>query len=338
VDVIQRKKVRKALGDFCQAAVYTRTRRQSLQTKVQKTALLEAVGAQGGFLLPTDILYGVDAQLMERSLFHQLAFNIQMDAPQVQIPAVDITAAHATGASPLLGGLAVQWQVPEGTSVPESEPSFVGVSLKKADLIANVVVSNQMVWDGGEALGSYLETVFARAITWAVERACFTGTGVAQPLGILNAKATLLVTRGTGGTIVQNDLGNMMGALLPACYAGAVWACSVTALQKMEGLVTYVSNPSIHDHALAGSLFNRPLFVTENLPAVGTTGDLILFDPGMYILGTGELLIDVSTHVKLLSNQTVFRLWWRGNGQPIPSGTCTLADGVTPAGCFVALN
>lgn len=327
-EVLHPRARRKALGRFCQ------------NVAINKAAMGEYSGTTGGYLIPIQLQIGIDEKLRERKLFHKRAFRQEMTTKECWTPCFDLTASHATGASPLFGGLNPTWTTPEGSALPESEPSFGGGKLVTKDLLCYAAASNQLLQDGGEALGEYLEEQFYKALGWAVERACFVGDGATAPMGVSTSPATKVVTRAGTGTIAQADVANMVGALLPACFADAVWACSLSALAKVTALGFYTANPAYkhEDPHLCGTLFTRPVYVTENLPAVGTQGDLMLFDPTLYVLGERHVEVAASPHPNYLNNQTVFRLWWRGDGKFLPNGTVTLADGSTTAGVAVALS
>jgi HK97 family phage major capsid protein len=208
-------------------------------------------------------------------------------------------------------------------------------------LMGIVYASNQLVADGGEALGTYLEQMFAMAIEWAVEYGCFNGTGAGQIQGVVNSPATVQVTRKTPSSVVVDDVSNMAQALLPACYKRCVWACNTSVLSSLPKQANFFINGGWKDSAgLSGALLDRPLYGTEKLPVLGTLGDLVLFDPYLYVLGTRLIEVEHATEepTAFNRNQTAFRLIWRGNGQPLPKGTTTSADGTTLMGGFVALK
>lgn len=325
-----RRQVRKGLGDFCKQVV------------VNKAALYEFSGTAGGFLVPPELVLGINTVLSEEGFFHRYAYNQPMASATCAVPSVDLNASHTSGDSPLLGGISFTWKVDTdaGTNIIETEPAFTSAQLVAHSLTGYVVCSNQLIQDGGESLGRYLEYLFGRALEFFVERECFRGTGVGKPMGVVNSPATVAVNRAGSSHIVQADIASVAAALIPACYSRAMWACNPTTLADITKLTSYqLQGWSPGDGmGLCGHLFGRPLYVTEKLPVMGTKGDLLLMDPSMYCIGFRELEIEASPHPKFLTNQTVFRIVWRGDGLAIPKGTCTLADGATTAGCFVALN
>lgn len=300
----------------------------------------ETTGATGGYTVPEEVVVGIDAELREIGIFHMLAYRQPMRSETVNLPSWDIAASHSAGTSPLLAGMTLTW-TQEGTASTESEPSFANAVLVGKNLQATVYASNQLVTDGGDALGAYLYEKFTMALEWAVERECFNGVLPGRPIGIVNAPQSVLATRAGSGHIAQADVTGMMKSLLPACYKRAIWCCSPTAVDEITKTTSYQPNMDVAtSNGLAGALMARPLYVTEKLPAIGGKGDLVLFDPKQYALGTRG--VDVSCTgqepAAFKNNQTVYRLWWRGDGQPIPRGTATLADGTTTSSPFVVLN
>jgi HK97 family phage major capsid protein len=88
-----------------------------------------------------------------------------------------------------------------------------------------------------------------------------------------------------------------------------------------------------------GWLAGFPVLVSEKLPALGTSGCVMLCDFSKYLLGTRqELQIDVSPHVNFLKNQMTWRVVWRGDGQPWLNNSITLADGTYKVSPFLYLT
>jgi len=322
--------VKKKFGDGVRELAF------NARHSVRKTPLTLVTGQYGGYLVPEEMQLQIDEGFQEVSVFGATAWNVPMKSETLRLPRVDITASHATGDSPLFGGMTISWQ-PEAVTINESEPRFADNVLTARNLEVLVYASNQLVADGGEALAEFLTFTVTGALAFAVDYACFRGNGASRPLGVLNSPATKQVTRSNANHISQADIANMVSALIPACFARAVFCCSVGALADICNLSSYMANP-VPSGPLVGSLFGRPLYVTEKLPALGTSGDLLLMDPKLYALGFRLLEMAKSDQILFFTNQTAFRFIWRGDGQPLVKGTATLADGSTTAGVFVTLT
>jgi len=87
------------------------------------------------------------------------------------------------------------------------------------------------------------------------------------------------------------------------------------------------------------TLFGRPLFFTEKVPALGTKGNANLIDASKYLVGDRMAVqIEASPHVKFLTNQLVWRIVARWDGAPWLKLPITLADGAYKVSPFVTLD
>ncbi len=320
----------KALGDLMKERVIT------------KAALTEVAGSTGGYLVPDELAMDIDAGFLEQSFFAQRAHVQPMVSRECRKPILDVTASHANGTSPMLGGIQLSWMV-DGVALTPTNQKYEQMTLVARNLQGLIYVSNQLVQDGGEALGAHLMLTASQALAWSVDYACFNGNGVQQPQGVLTAGASYQLPRGSAGVISQQDIANMVAHLFPASFVRACWCCSLSALTDIANLSTYMANRNADSSQgawLCGTLFGRPVFVTEKLPVLGTPGDLVLIDPYLYVLGSRAISLDWSgdTPQGFFNQQTIFRLIWRGDAKPSVSGTATLQDGSTVAGAFVVLN
>ena len=305
----------------------------------KKTPMSLNVGAGGGYLVPEELQLHIQQSLAEYSIFGMWGDNKSMLSAMLHVPVIDITASHAAGDSPLLGGLALGYIV-DGSLIPESEPSFADNQMVVRQIGAAIYVSNQLVADGGEPLAAFIVGLAARSLAWKVDKDAISGPGGAKLLGIRNSDAVVTRARGISGHIIQSDIAGMVSQLIPACYPNAIWIASPTAMGDITSMPTYgSSNVTPGPGGLCGSLNGRPLFTTEKTAQLGTSGDIMLVDPTMYCVATRNIEIALSAEYPgaYFNNKSVYRVLWQGDGQPLVRGTATLADGST-AGAFVQLN
>lgn len=330
---LSRRERWKALGDWTLHGVI---RKNWSHESIAKVANTGATGATGGYLIPTFLMVGVDALVQELSFFHQFAAFQPMLARNMFYPTVD-PAAAASGASPLLGGFQMYW-ANEGSTVTNGNALFATVELVAKDLGGVGYASNQFMDDGGEPLGAYLENLFAKAVSFYVTKACFNGTGIGQPQGLIGGPGTVTVSRSVALDIIEVDVENLFQKLLPACYPYAWLACSPAAFARLTSVSGY--NP-VSPVSVNGQMRGRPIHVTEVLPTLGTTGDVVLFDPRLYVLGE-KLGIEVAyapeEPTAYTRYQTAFRVWWRGDGQQLFRSTATLANTEATASPYVVLE
>ena len=165
------------------------------------------------------------------------------------------------------------------------------------------------------------------------------GDGVGKPRGMHSVSTQ--VTRSGANAFAAADAQGMVEKLLPSSWANAVWAIHPSVMVKVTALTNWQpgENASPDPDQADGSLHGLPMFITDKLPALGTTGDVLLFDPTLYSVGDRGVLIDASAETALFrNNQTVFRIVARVAGAPWLSGSVTLADGTKTAGAYVSLT
>jgi HK97 family phage major capsid protein len=318
---------------------------------VQKAALSETQGLTGGYLVPMDYTLRLMEVVIEESFLYPLATILPMQSQTTQAPKIDIETAQAAKTAPYFGGMLMQWGAEQAPS--ETEPTFRNVPLYAWDLLGYSKLSNQLFQDIGDAGEEYLINLIAKAASWYTEFAFLQGLGASNsmPLGVINAPAAIQVTSkdNSGNTIVIDDISAMTSDLLPYSWKNAIWACHPTVLNTLQkNITTYFINIEIgreRHGSQCGMLSTRPLFVTDKLPAIGTSnaakvsGCLVLFDPTLYIIGDRQqILIDISEHNLFQTYQTVLRAWVRMDGKPIVTNKVTAADGTSLVSPYVVLK
>lgn len=327
---------------------------------VRKAAMSVTSGTTGGYLLPVDFSDALLEAVVEESFIYPRATVIPMFSLELQAPKIDAeTATTVAGVSSLFGGVRFRWGMEDAPV--QTEPAFRMANFTAWDLLGDAVVSNQWLQDAGAIQATpearrpeadpllkaehYLIRLFGKAAAWHAEYAFLRGLGAGQemPLGILNAPATRIVTRAGAGAIAIADIAEMAARMLPLGWNTAVWAVHPLAMGQVTRIASYQSNQPVNwkDMSLSpsGVLMGRPLFVTDKLPPLGQKGDLVFFDPRLYVIAQRmEVIVDVSPDVLFTTNQTVYRIWLRLDGKPQVSSTITLPDASTIVSPYVVLN
>lgn len=318
---------------------------------VRKAALAEGSGVTGGYVVPPAFANQLLRLAIEIAFVRNLSTVLPMTSRTLTVPYLDVTTVQAAGTTPFLGGVLATWQ-PEAASINESEPTFRQMELTAWDLVFHTIASNQLLADNAVALDALLTQMFTEAIAWYSEFAFLRGTGAgnSMPLGILNAPATLSVTRNTATTFKLVDAASMMSKLLVSSWDNAVWVMHQSVLPQLIQMVDAGNRvvwlnaaPPSPSGAAANTLpmtmFGLPIYWTEKLPPLGTRGDVLLVDLSKYLIGDRmDLQIDVSAHVRFVQNQLVWRIVSRMDGRPWLNSFVTLADAVTQVSPFLALN
>lgn len=311
-----------------------------------KAALAESSGATGGYTVPTEFSMRLMSLAMQQSVIRPRATIIPMGARSIQIPTLDQTGTPAAGTTSLLAGVVAYWQEEAQLRV-ETEPKFRQIELVAHELTGYTKASNTLMADSAVALDALLTRLFPAAIAWHTDYAFFNGPGGGQPQGIIPAACTIKVSRSTGGTFKLPDAATMLSKLLTTSMGSSVWVMSQTLIPQLvqladaSGKVVWIPNNSPtggSTQTLPATLFGLPIIFSEKLPALGTTGDVLLVDPSYYLIGDRmSIEIASSIHVAFTTNQTVWRFLSRVDGQPWLKTALTLADGVTQVSPFICL-
>lgn len=330
---------------------------------VFKAALAESSGVAGGYTVPTIFAEVLMTIAAEATVLDKYVTKMPLVSRNLLVPSLDIATAQSAGVSAFLGGMQVAWTA-ESALRSEFEPQFRQTEFTAWELAALCIASNTLLEDQAVQLDQFLTMLFGLTVGWFTEYAWLQGNGVGKPLGILNAGALLQVTREIASTVTYIDITNM-------------WASLWTMLQN-EASVLWLAHPSVYarilrlndesggtagtnnqgrmlfvpinqgaqesvDHGKGpthrGYLLGAPLYLSEKLPAQGTSNCLLLLDASKYIVAPRlEIVVDVSEHYKFGNNQTTWRIGYRGDGQPWLYSAITLADGTKTVSPFVSLT
>jgi HK97 family phage major capsid protein len=334
-------------GEFVQAIAQKDFRTfEKFWSPQEKAAMNEGSGLQGGYIVPLDYSNQFYRSLAEHSILWPRASIELMNSLEKDCPIVDCTTTQTAGTTPFFGGIVFTWG--EGGKaaspvIPETEPTSRKLTLRANSLIGQLIASNQLLWDITPDGEQKLIDLFGEAAAWYADNAFFNGLGAAneQPAGILNAPAVIHVPRASANQITYKDFATMAGSMFPSGFSKAIWCVSPSALVSLVQINGFIPNQDPYSSldGSCGSLLCRPVYVTEKLPALGTTGDFIFIDPSLYVIGDRQQVrIDVSPHPLFRTNQSVFRVWLRVDGRPMLSNSVTLADGTTESSGFVVLQ
>lgn len=303
----------------------------------------EAVGADGGFLVPPEFRDELLALEPEMNMFLQRATRVPMASRTVSFVALD-QSDTTTSIPHWYGGLIVYRQG-EATEKTLSDAQFREVDLIAHELIGYARVSNALLSDSIISLSAFFNGPlgFRGAILHRMETESFIGNGVGQFQGIINAPATITVARQTAGTITYTDLLNMLQSYYAMGGQGA-WYAHQSTMSTIAQIAGPAGNPSYvwNMDAVTGlpsQLLGMPIFFTEKTAALGAAGDIILANPPFYLWGDRQAVtIDQSPHERFRNNQTSFRAVARNDGKPWLNAPYTLPDGNTQISPFVILG
>ena len=304
--------------------------------------MAEAVGASGGFLVPTEYIARLLSVMAESNFVRQRATVIPMRRRSVGIPVLDQTGTTA-GQPHWFGGMQFYW-AEEAAEKTETDAAFRKIMLTAHKLIGYTRASDELVDDSAISLDALLtgEMGFVGGANWMEEYAFLQGTGAGQPLGVIPAPATITVARQADNAIGYVDLANMMENFLPS--GQGLWVITQSLLSEMiqlsgpTGNASYIWQPNARD-GVPGYLLGYPVLWTEKVPTKGTAGDVLLADFRYYTLGDRQATTVESTKFdRWRYDQTSWRVVHRVGGRPWLSAPLTLVDGTYQVSPFVILG
>ena len=300
----------------------------------------------GGFLLQTDFGAGIFmlAHEMGDVLGAVNKIPIGSNSNGIKIRGIDETS-RATGSR--WGGVQSYW-VYEGTTVTTTKPKFRVIEFDLKKLMSLMYMTDELLQDS-TALTSIAGQAFAEEVMFMTEDAIFEGTGAGQPLGILNSSCRVTVAKQTGAaskTIVKEDIDNMWSRMWIRSRKNAAWYINqdiepqLNALSQVVGtggLPAYLP-PGGLSQSPYGTLYGRPVIATEYNPTLGTEGDIMFADFSQYSLADKNgVQAATSMHVAFLTDEQVFRITYRVDGQPMWYKPLTPFQGSATKSPFVTL-
>lgn len=298
--------------------------RKALKAMGSKKDMTEGDGTSGGYLVPTesrgDLLRVPDSAAVVRPR----ARKIPMKRRSLTMPMLDQGSTPAAyWKLDYYAGVLSYW-TEEGGAKTESEPEFKQMELVAHKLAGYTQVSDELLADSGQALGPLLTSLFRGTITMREDFAFLRGTGVGEPMGILNSPVLVTQNRAVSNDIYYRDLTRMLGNFLPSSYGNATWVASYLALPYLLTMEDGAGNNVFIPNAtggvtqrIPGTILGRPLVVTEKVPSIGNTGDVMLCDFTYYILGDRQSIsIQSSEHYDFVKDLTTWRFTHRVDGQP----------------------
>lgn len=303
-------------GEFIHSVVYNRTDPR-LSDLYQTRAQTMGSGTEGGFMVPEQWRGELLQIQPQEAVIRPRATVIPAGDPpdaKLTMPALD-----QSNAENIYGGVVVA-AVSEAGTKAETDIRFREVSLEPTEVAGWIRVSDKLLRNWGAA-STMLSTQLRKAIIGWEDYRFLRGTGIAQPLGIINCPAKVNVNRQTAGQVTWQDVRNIYSR---AKFGGSlVWIASQTILPYLMNIADSGNN-TLFVTAFAGAsgpvpgtLFGIPIVFADRSPALGSEGDLVLADLNYYLIKDGSgPFVEASPHVYFTSNQTVIKAFWNVDGKP----------------------
>jgi HK97 family phage major capsid protein len=277
-------------------------------------------GQYGAFLVPAGFSPTLLELTPEDDPTASETTKMPMANPTVAIPA-RVDKDHSTSVS---GGLIVTRR-PQTASATSSRMKLDGVTFRANSLFGLAFATEEILMDSPISFAAILARGFQQEFAAHALTERLSGTGVGEPLGILNAPCLVSVSKETGQaakTIVKENIDKMRARTYR--YSRAIWLANHDTLPQLASLVqivgvggTPVPYFTVSADGTQFLLAGRPIYFTEFAETVGTKGDLILGNWSEYIDALYQPLESAeSIHVRFVEHERTLKFWLRNDGQP----------------------
>lgn len=184
-------------------------------------ALTEGVDSDGGYLVPPQLLAGIEREALDLEQIAPRANTLNTTARSIQqVKGVDTVA--------------FQW-VAELAPKPEDQPGFGRTQINAHTAAVIVRVSEELLEDEQFGLEAYLSTIIAEAKVEGEEATFVAGSGAGQPFGILTRLNGEIgtpnrYTTAAAGTLAGDDFVRALYRLAPRHRRRASWALGTQAI------------------------------------------------------------------------------------------------------------
>ena len=307
-----------------------------LKTGTVSKLLSEGVDSAGGYLVPAEfraIMIMYDAL---PTLVWQRATVWPMNGEKLAFPKLQQNPDVDSVGFDHFAGVSFTW-TEEGGEKGQTEPDFGLVEMIAHELSGYTEITNTLLESSAVNLVNFLTRIFREAWYWYTDKEFIQGTGGKKPLGIVNDPSVLTVQRQTAATVEVDDILNMEARLPSVFDNSSVWFITKKARAALRGqkvsaqskeLVLQESFANISD-GYSMTLLGRPAILADGkIPALGSTGDVILGNWSQYYIGfPQDFSMDSSRHAQFRKNRTALRCSGRVDGlAAIPQAFVVLTD------------
>lgn len=305
----------------------------------------EGVGSDGGYTVMPEFANGIIDRIYSNDLWSRTD-NYTVSGNNMTFMA-NAETSRASGSRH--GGLRGYW-LGEGGTITKSKPTLREVSLKLVKLGVVVYLTQELIDDTGVALQQYVARKAAEEFQFMIGDSLFNGTGVGQPLGILNAPSLVSVAAEAGqlpDTLETENIVKMYSRFYAPNLPGAAFYHNQDVQPELDtmtigvgtgGQVTYMP-PGGLSGARYATLRGLPALPTEFNSTIGDQGDIVLADFGqMLSISKGGIAQAVSMHLEFLTDQLALRFTMRLNASPWESAPITPYKGSNTQSSFVTLD
>lgn len=224
------------------------------------------------------------------------------------------------------GGVRV-YTTKELDELTASKTKFKKIRVEPKKLTGHYVASSEMM-DNVTFLGQEMRQLFGEEFAFKCQDLVIRGTGVGEPLGILNAGCKVSVAKETNQAADTIDAQNILKMEARLWREGPKVVYLVNRETKPQlatlsiaigtaGQLVPLYKTEFYQGVRQSSLNGLPCITIEQASALGDEGDVILADLSQYITANkGDINEAMSIHVYFLYDQNAFRFIYFFDGQP----------------------
>lgn len=301
--------------------------RKTVQEARAYTGMNETIPSEGGFLVGKDFSTEVFSKMhAPNSLLSRCKqATISSNANALEIPCIDETS-RANGSRS--GGVVAYWGSEGSTVTSTGKLKFGTINLALKKLHALAYCTEELLQDASYIQSSVIPAM-QEEIQFMAQDALIRGDGAGKPLGILKAACLITVAvesgQGIADPLLAENILNMYMQMHIAGKQNFVW---IVNDELLPSLVLLGSNkfPNTTFFVTAGGLVNsptdtllgKPVIYVEQATEMGSVGDIIAADFSQYqIASKGNIQTAMSSHVAFLTDEMVFKVTFRLDGQPL---------------------
>jgi len=206
-------------------------------------------------------------------------------------------------------GVSFSW-IGEGGEKPETEPDFEQITISTFELAGYTEITNRFLSRSAFDLEPLLARLYREAMSYQFMNVIINGSGVGQPLGVINTAGIRLVARNAAGTVNWVDVVNLKHALPSYHWPNTSYVLDSTVLQRLERTLDTLGRPIWNAGVSAGpvdKINGSPYLTTELSPNVGTAGDIIFANWRWYwLVVEQDVVVKRSEHFRFRNNITAF--------------------------------
>lgn len=321
----------KSFGDFLLAVKRKDNRRLQTVYDAVKDVTIDT-GTSGGYAVPHQYATEVLQMAEKQSPILAKITKIPVNGYSGEYPALDmsVTPTGGSGDTALAAGVEDTIRNPGG-SFTETTPVFTNLEWRVYETGGYTEVQKEFSQDSPLGIQALLKSLFSISISAKNERNLLRGSGVGQPLGILNSPVALPITTTTNNVFAYADALKMIAQFWSVNPMSSCWIFHPSLWPDLGVMESTSGGPGAFQAnlgvAFGKTLLGYEMAQSQHAPQANYAGDMLLADLSMYLMFVRqELAIDFSEHVGFLTGKDTWRFYQRNDGKPWLKAPITLAD------------